>query len=89
MGVGSTLMVRETTKYSFFYEFPKFDIISGNGVFAIIIRGLYSSLYRHIHAYKILLILASGAQVFFFALALRPGGIMAPQIGGFCGSVAF
>ena len=52
-------------------------------------RGLYSSLYRHIHAYKILLILASGAQVFFFALALRPGGIMAPQIGGFCGSVAF
>ena len=37
MGVGSTLMVRETTKYSFFYEFPKFDIISGNGVFANII----------------------------------------------------
>ena len=32
---------------------------------------------------------ASGAQVFFFALALRPGGIRAPQIGGFCGSVAF
>ena len=25
----------------------------------------------------------------FFALALRPGGIRAPQIGGFCGSVAF
>ena len=31
---------------------------------------------------------ASGAQV-FFALALRPGGMRAPQIGGFCGSVAF
>ena len=30
----------------------------------------------------------SGAQV-FFALALRPGGMRAPQIGGFCGSVAF
>ena len=25
----------------------------------------------------------------FFALALRPGGIRAPQIRGFCGSVAF